>query len=79
MTPPAAITATACCPVPFDGMPLDTSDEIEADSLILRLGRHARQKVVDEMVAAIRRHDLEEAKRWDHLGQLVDARLRAGG
>ncbi len=60
-------------------MLLDTSDEIEADSLIRRLGRHASQKIVDEMVAAIRRHDLEEAKRWDHLGQLVDARLRAGG
>ncbi len=78
MIPPAAFAATDSFLIPFHEMILETSDQIEADSLVRRLGRHASQKIVDEMVAAIRRHDLEEAKRWDYLGQLVDARLRVG-
>lgn len=47
-----------------------------ADSLIEQYGARARQRVVDEIVLAVRDHDIETAKLWDEIGQLVDARLK---
>lgn len=47
-----------------------------ADDLIERYGAKARQKVVDEIVAAVRNHDIDAAKHWDEIGQAVDARLK---
>ncbi|WP_145958981.1 hypothetical protein [Sphingobium sp. SCG-1] len=38
-------------------------------------GRHARQIVVDEILAAIRNHDMVTAKEWNDIGRAVDERL----
>ena len=38
-------------------------------------GRRARQQVVDQMVEAIRNHDLTAAHFWDAVGGAVDKRL----
>jgi GTP:adenosylcobinamide-phosphate guanylyltransferase len=46
-----------------------------ADDLIDRYGAKARQKVVDEIVIAVRNHDIDTAKLWDEIGQLVDEKL----
>lgn len=57
-------------------MPPSNSDIAAAADRIIRLhGDHARQKIVDEIVQAIRAHDIVAAKRWDQLGQAVDQRL----
>ena len=42
-------------------------------------GQGARQKVVDQIVIAIRAHDLPAAKRWEEVGRVVDQRLEARG
>lgn len=56
-------------------------DEISLDQLadeLIRLhGTNARQKVVDEIMRAIRSHDVATAKRWDELGEFIDLRLAA--
>lgn len=38
-------------------------------------GRRARQIVVDEILAAIRNHDMVTAKEWNDIGRAVDERL----
>lgn len=48
-----------------------------ADVLVELHGAKARQKVVDEIVTAIKNHDLDTARLWDQVGQAVDARLAA--
>jgi hypothetical protein len=59
-------------------MPLD---EINLDQLaaeLIRLhGQNARQKVVDEIMRAVRSHEVAGAKRWDELGEFIDLRLTA--
>ena len=50
----------------------------EAARRLIRLhGAKARQQIVDEIVTAIRAHDLEAAKRWEHVGREVDAHFNA--
>lgn len=46
-----------------------------ADDLIARHGPKARQRVIDEIVVAVRNHDIDSAKRWDEVGRIVDDRL----
>lgn len=59
-------------------MPFDDSDlTASADRLIRVHGDRVRQKVVDEIVQAIRAYDLVTAKRWDELGEVVDQQLAA--
>lgn len=53
-------------------------DRESAEALVVAHGCRARQLVVDRMVAALRRHDLDAAKRWDRVGVIVDQRLGAG-
>lgn len=56
----------------------DNSDSTaSADRLIHLHGDRVRQAVVDEMVRAIRAHDITAAKRWDQIGQEVDRKLAA--
>ena len=50
-----------------------------ADDLIERYGAKARQRVVDEIVAAVRNHDIDAAKWWDEIGRAVDERLIVPG
>lgn len=53
-------------------------DRQSAEALVVAHGIGARQLVVDRMVAALRQHDLDTAKRWDRVGAIVDQRLAAG-
>lgn len=46
--------------------------EHAARDLVSMHGRRARQVVVDEIVTAIRDSDMEKAKAWDRVGQVVD-------
>lgn len=46
-----------------------------AEALIGLHGVKARQRVVDEIVVAIKNHDIDTAKLWDEIGRAVDARL----
>lgn len=46
-----------------------------ADALIEDHGAKARQRIVDEIVIAVRNHDIDTAKHWDAIGQVVDERL----
>lgn len=55
----------------------DNDIEQTAAALVARHGARARQQVVDQIIAAIRAHDLAAAKRWDEIGQAVDRRLAA--
>jgi hypothetical protein len=55
----------------------DNDLEQTAAALIQRHGAKARQHVVDQIIAAIRAHDLATAKRWDEIGKAVDRRLAA--
>lgn len=43
--------------------------------LIAEHGRRSRQLVVDEIVIAIKAHDLDRAKEWDRIGWAVDSQL----
>lgn len=38
-------------------------------------GDRVRQMIVDEIVRAIRDHDMTAAKRWDEVGEEVDRKL----
>lgn len=53
----------------------EAEDREKAEALVAAHGERARQAVVDQIVIAIRAHDLNRAKRWDAVGQLVDQRL----
>lgn len=55
----------------------DISLDQLADELIRLHGQNARQKVVDEILRAIRANDVATAKRWDELGTTIDLRLAA--
>lgn len=55
----------------------DNDIEQTAAALVARCGARARQQVVDQIIAAIRAHDLVAAKRWDEIGEAVDRRLAA--
>jgi hypothetical protein len=55
----------------------DNDIERAADALIARHGIRARQQVVDQIIVAIRAHDLAAAKRWDEIGEAVDRKLAA--
>ncbi|MBW6531502.1 hypothetical protein KZ820_12225 [Sphingomonas sp. RRHST34] len=55
----------------------DNDIEQTAAALGARHGSRARQQVVDQIIAAIRAHDLATAKRWDEIGEAVDRRLAA--
>jgi hypothetical protein len=49
-------------------------DEIRDAARQLRFlhGARARQKAVDEVVRAVRDHNLDAAKRWDEIGRALD-------
>lgn len=55
----------------------DNNIEQTAAALVARHGPRARQQVVDQIIAAIRAHDLAAAKRWDEIGEAVDRNLAA--
>ena len=55
--------------------PVPISDT--ASQLIAAHGKNAPQQVVDRIVAAIRDHDIQSAKAWETVGQLVDEQLAA--
>lgn len=46
-----------------------------AFDLVDRHGPKARQKVVDEIVKAVRDHDIASATRWEEIGRAVDRQL----
>ncbi|MHA6723183.1 hypothetical protein [Sphingomonas sp. RS2018] len=50
---------------------------VTAREMVDRHGRRARQLVVDEIVRAIKDHDIDKAKRWDVVAQKVDRLLAA--
>jgi hypothetical protein len=56
-------------------MPEGAHHNQAAEALVSALGIRARQAVVDEIVIAIRAHDLTRAKQWDQVGRLVDEKL----
>lgn len=59
----------------FCAMP-ERLDQIHtAIDLVSIHGRRARQIVVDEILAAVRNHDIVAAKEWDEIGRAVDERL----
>ncbi|RYF21152.1 MAG: hypothetical protein EOO77_06610 [Oxalobacteraceae bacterium] len=55
----------------------DSDFAVSADRLIRQHGNGARQTVIDEIVRAIRAHDMDAAKRWDQIGQEIDRKLAA--
>lgn len=55
----------------------DNETDRTAAALIKRHGERVRQRIVDQMIVAIRAHDLALAKRWDEVGQAVDRKLAA--
>jgi hypothetical protein len=55
----------------------DNDIEQTAAALVARHGLRARQQVVDQIIAAIRAHDIAAAKRWDEIGEAVDRKLAA--
>ncbi len=61
------------------GMFGQISNGESAAALVAAHGQGARQKVVDQIVIAIRAHDLPAAKRWEEVGRVVDQRLEARG
>ncbi|WP_277980998.1 hypothetical protein [Sphingomonas phyllosphaerae] len=59
------------------GFSNDNDIEQTAAALVARHGSRARQQVVDQIIAAIRAHDIAAAKRWDEIGEAVDRTLAA--
>ena len=58
---------------------MQTSSHFEstASSMIDEHGPKASQRVVDQIVAAIRDGDMVRAKRWEMVGQAIDRQLTA--
>ena len=54
--------------------PKHTIDET-ALSLVASHGSRAPQKVVDQIIACIREHDMHCAKAWEEVGRKVDEAL----
>ncbi|MHA6724265.1 hypothetical protein [Sphingomonas sp. RS2018] len=54
-----------------------TAAFVTARAMVDTHGRRARQLVVDEIVRAIKDHDIDKAKRWDVVAQKIDRLLAA--
>jgi len=46
-----------------------------ATALVASHGLGARQKVIDQIIACVREHDIHCAKRWEEVGRKVDEGL----
>ena len=50
-----------------------------ATALVTSHGSRARQKVVDQIIACVREHDMHCAKAWEKVGRKVDEALGLKG
>ena len=48
-----------------------------ASSFVATYGVQAPQKVVDQIIACVREHDIASAKRWEEVGRTIDHVLDA--
>lgn len=63
---------------PLMPLPKYTTDDT-ATALVTAHGLHAPQKVIDQIIACIREHDIRCAKAWEEVGRKVDEVLGLRG